>query len=71
MLFKCMERNFAVRVKYRNQLLRGVAESPSLETFRTRVDTVLRTRWPCLSRGVGLDDLQRSLPPQPFCESVR
>ena len=29
------------------------------------------SRWLCLSRGLGLDHLQRSLPPPPFCESVR
>lgn len=50
---------------------RRIVESPSLEMFQTWMDTVLRTRWPCPSRKGGLHDLQRSLPPQPSCKSVR
>jgi len=33
-----MEKHFTVGVKYGNQLLRGVLESPSLEAFKTQAD---------------------------------
>lgn len=35
------------------------------------MDEALRTKWPSLSKWVAPDDLQRSLPPQPFREPVR
>jgi len=46
------------------RLPRGAVESPSLEIFKTRLDTVLCSLlWvTLLQQGVGLDDLQRSLP---------
>jgi len=38
-------------------------ESPPMEIFKTQPDTVLGngSRWPCLSRGIGLGDLKMSL----------
>ncbi|PKU42013.1 hypothetical protein llap_7691 [Limosa lapponica baueri] len=41
------------------RLPREVVESPSLETFQTCATC---SGWTCFGRGVGLDDLQRSLP---------
>ncbi|KAK4830127.1 LOW QUALITY PROTEIN: hypothetical protein QYF61_008554 [Mycteria americana] len=54
---------FTVRVtKHWHRLPREVLESPSLEIFKSLMDMVL-SNWlcPCLSRGVGPDDLQRWL----------
>jgi len=62
-----MRKNFfTLRVtEHWNRLPGGVVESPSVETFKTRLDKVLCSLlWvrPCFSRAVGLDDPQRSLP---------
>jgi len=51
-------------------------ESPSLEIFQTRLDTVLCSLlWvTLLGQGVGLDDPQRALPTPTilwFCDSMR
>lgn len=44
------------------RLPRESMESPSLETFQTWICAwVTCSRWPCLGRWVGLDDLQKSL----------
>ena len=55
-----------------NRLPRGIVESPSLEVFRTQLGEVLCSLlW--VSRGVGLDDLQRSLPTPAmlgFCDKI-
>ena len=54
-----------VRVtEHRNWLPREAVESPSLEIFKTHLDAILHNvLWvTLLCRGVGLDDLQRSLP---------
>ena len=58
-----------------NRLLRGAVESPSLEIFKTRLDTVLCSLlWVTLLwQEVGLDDPQSSLPTLTilwFCDSV-
>ncbi|GAB0180987.1 translation initiation factor IF-2-like [Grus japonensis] len=47
-----------------DRLPREVVESPSLERFQTRLDAILcNLLWVILLwQGVGLDDLQRSLP---------
>ena len=47
-----------------NRLPREVVESPSLETFKTHLGVVLcnLVQVNLLWQGVGLDDLQRSLP---------
>ena len=47
-----------------HRLPREVVESPSLETFKTRLDTFLcPLLWESLlKQGVGQGDLQRSLP---------
>ncbi|PKU31964.1 hypothetical protein llap_17732 [Limosa lapponica baueri] len=61
-----MRRNFfPVRVAEPwKRLPREVVESPSLETFKTHLDTFLcNLLWvDLLWQGTGLDDLQRSLP---------
>ncbi|PKU44629.1 hypothetical protein llap_5065 [Limosa lapponica baueri] len=61
-----MRRNFfPVRVAEPwNRLPREVVESPSLETFKPRLDMFLCNllQVTLLWQGVGLDDLQRSLP---------
>jgi len=46
-----------------NRLPRGAVESPPMEIFKTRLDVYLCDLWlgTCFSRGVGLDDLLRSL----------
>ena len=56
---------FTVRVsEHWDRLLRGVVESPSLDIFKTLLDSILRNvlQVILLRRGVGLGDLQRSLP---------
>ena len=56
-----------------NRLPRVVVESPSLETFKTRLDTALRPLlWVCLLQAGGLDKMISRGPfhPLPFCESV-
>ena len=57
---------FTVQVtKHWHRLLKEVVEPPSLEIFKSHLDMVLGnpgSRWPCLSRGIGQDDLQRFLP---------
>lgn len=47
-----------------HRLLRKVVESSSLEVFKSCLYKVLShwSRWPCLSRRLGADVLQRSLP---------
>ena len=42
-----------------HRLSREVVESPFVEIFKSCLDG---STWPCLSRGVGPDDFQRSLP---------
>lgn len=67
---------FTVRVtEHWSRFPREVAESPSLERIKNNhLDTVLMcSGWPCLSREVGLDDLQWSLPTLPIlqkCEGL-
>jgi len=45
------------------RLPRGIVEYPSLEILKNvwTESWVSSSRWPCLSRGIGLDDLQRCL----------
>ena len=51
---------------------RDFVESSSLEIFGNlqAQSWASGSRWPCLSRGIGQDGLQRSFQPQPFCDSV-
>ena len=62
-----MKKNFfTLRVtEHWNRLPTGAVESPSLEIFQPRLDTVLCSLlWvTLLQQGVGLGDPQRSLPP--------
>ena len=53
-----------------NRLPRGAVESPSLEIFKTRLDSFLcdLRKEPAL-QGVGLDDLQISLPTPTILQS--
>jgi len=55
---------FTVRVTKHSHMLPGKAvESPSLEVFNSWLGSVLGSLLgSCLSRGVGPEDLQRSLP---------
>ena len=56
---------FTVRVtEHWNRLPRQVVGSPSLEIFKTHLDAYLcdLVQGTCFGRGVGLDDLWRSLP---------
>lgn len=61
-----MKKNFfTVRVpEHWNRLPREVVESPSLNIFKSHLDTYLCNLLygTCLSSGVELDDPQRSLP---------
>lgn len=45
-------------------MFREAVESPSLEIFKTRLDTALNTllKLPCFEQGFGPGNLQRSLP---------
>ena len=56
-----------------HRLPKEAVESPSLEIFQTRLDTILCSLlWvTLLQQGVGQDDPQRSLPTLPFCDCVR
>ena len=56
---------FTVRVtEYWNRLTREAVEPPSVEIFKTHLDTYRcdLLQGICFSRGVGLNDLLRSLP---------
>jgi len=70
-------RTLTLRVKVHwSRLPRGFVNYPSLEIFKTCLDEVLCTwyRWTIFSRGVGLDDPQRSLRIPTilwFCDSWR
>jgi len=61
---------FTMKVaRHRNRLPREAVDVPSLETFKARLDGALSNlvSWEVSlphGRGVGLDDLQRSLPTQ-------
>lgn len=51
-------------IRHWHRLLREVMESPFLEILKkpTGNDPEQCSRWPCLSRSAGLDDLKRFLP---------
>jgi len=54
---------FTVKVtEHWHRLPREVVEFPSLEVLKSHLDMEAGSRWPCLSSGVGPDDLHRSLP---------
>lgn len=66
---KLKHKKFHLNVR-KNSFMLKVAEdwnscpdrSPCLETFKTQPSSVTCSRWPCLESGIGLDDLQMSLP---------
>lgn len=60
-----------VRTKWAPVLGTEAVESLCLETPKSCLDVVLTSDswWPCLGRVFGPGDLQRSLQPQPFCDS--
>lgn len=52
------------------EVAQGGCGTSSLDTFKSFLDMVLGSTWPCLSREVGHDALQRSFQTQPSCDSV-
>lgn len=54
-----------------HRLARGIVKFLSVEIFKKSFGHIPSSRQPCLSRGVGSDGLQRSLPNSPFCDSTR
>ena len=62
-----------VRVtKHWNMLLREVVKSPPVEIYKTQLDAYLCNLFQgtCFSRGVGLNELLRSLPTTEIHDSV-
>lgn len=48
--------------EHQQMLRREVVESLSFDIFKRHLDTAYSSKWLCLSRGVGPDDLHWSLP---------
>jgi len=60
-----MQKNFIIKMtEHWNRLTKVVVEPPSVEIFKTHLDTYRcdLLQGICFSRGVGLNDLLRSLP---------